>query len=114
MARGEAAVELQQRLISATVHTDVAIDWEQTEHVDASVLQVLLALRQRLSGQGHSLTIARDNLQLREYLLVSGLSECFPLHDSSPADAGAQFSDSEQCSGKSVGHPLRSSGVSHG
>ena len=64
---------MQARLVHA-----VAIEWDQAEHVDACVLQVLLAIRKLLKDRGLPLTVTKDNPKVREYLKWSGLSEYFP------------------------------------
>jgi len=85
-ARVEMAVLLKQKLEETQIAQEVAIDWEGAEHVDACVLQVLLALRQTLAERGVSLMVVKDNAKVRGYLKLSGLSEFFPVRDpASPA-----------------------------
>jgi anti-anti-sigma factor len=88
-ARVETAVHLKQRL-SQAVARDVAIDWAEAEHVDACVLQVMLALRKLLLERGRSFGVRRDNAKVRDYLKMSGLADYFPvrnqLSDPSPVE----------------------------
>jgi anti-anti-sigma factor len=77
-ARVETATLLLQELSQSSIAHDMAIDWEQAEHVDACVLQVLLALRKMLADRGLSLTVDKDNSHVRGYLELSGLSQYFP------------------------------------
>jgi anti-anti-sigma regulatory factor len=68
----EAAVRLAAR------RRDVAIDWSAAGHVDASALQVLLALRAALAAAGRDLFVVRDNGDIRRYLELAGLAAHFP------------------------------------
>ena len=83
-ARVEAAVLLKEKLAKTKFAHEVVIDWGEAEHVDASVLQVLLALRQTLAEQGLSFLVDIDNSKVRQYLNLSGLSEYFPLRSQPP------------------------------
>ena len=78
-ARVDAAIMLHHQLLQGNLQQHVAVDWSEADHVDASVLQVLLGLQRSLSERGFSLTVALDNERVREYLQYSGLSECFPV-----------------------------------
>jgi anti-anti-sigma regulatory factor len=78
-ARVELAAALKEKLALAQLVHDVAIDWSEAEHVDASVLQVFLALRKFLGEHGLALLVDKDNVKVRSYLKLSGLSEYFPL-----------------------------------
>jgi anti-anti-sigma regulatory factor len=89
-ARVETAMLLKQSLAQTPMAREVAIDWSEAEHVDASVLQVLLALRKSLSEHSLPFTVDRDNLKVREYLKLSGLSEYFPVRDRPPEAARAE------------------------
>ena len=80
-ARVETAVFLQQNLAQARITHGVAVDWGEAEHVDACVLQVLLALRKLLAERGLPFMVDKDNAKVRGYLRLSGLSECFPVQD---------------------------------
>jgi anti-anti-sigma factor len=83
-ARVETAMLLKQSLAQTPAAHEVAIDWGEAEHVDASVLQVLLALRKSLVEQGLPFMVDSDNLKVREYLKLSGLSEYFPVRNRPP------------------------------
>src|SRR5580658_1627121 len=85
-ARVEAAVLLKQGLMQSKLAHEVAIDWGDAEHVDACVLQILLALRQAVTERGLTFLVDIDNSHVRQYLKLSGLSEYFPVR-SQPAIA---------------------------
>jgi anti-anti-sigma factor len=89
-ARVETAMLLKQILEQSLEQTpaapEVAIDWSEAEHVDASVLQVLLALRKSLDEHGTPFVVDKDNSKVREFLKLSGLAEYFPVRDQ-PLDA---------------------------
>jgi anti-anti-sigma factor len=80
-ARVETAVLLKQKLAEVEIDHDVTLDWAEAEHVDASVLQVLLALRKSLAEDGLELVVNNDNPRVRVYLKLSGLSEYFPVRE---------------------------------
>ena len=89
-ARMETAVLLHESLAKAPFAHSVMIEWEEAEHVDACVLQVLLAVRKALSARGLALTVRKDNPKVREYLNLSGLAEYFPAQpQSSESSTGA-------------------------
>ena len=77
-SRADAARLLLEQLRQTEIMQPVVVDWEQAEHVDTCVLQVLLALQKQLALGGLSLGIARDNPAVREYLQLAGLSGNFP------------------------------------
>jgi anti-anti-sigma factor len=83
-ARVESAALLRQRLAQTQIAHEVAIDWSEAEHVDASVLQVLLALRKLLADRRLPLVVDQDNSKVRGYLKLSGLSEYFPVRELPP------------------------------
>lgn len=72
----EAAAQLHEQLLQVNINQPIVVDWGQTEHIEACVLQVLLACRRGAEGQ--SLSVESDNIRVREYLKLSGLSEHFP------------------------------------
>ncbi len=81
------AGELRTKLSEIGPTESISIDWGKAEHVEASVLQVLLSLQR--SG-GRSLCVRGDNEKVRQYLKLSGLSESFPvIGDAAIADSGA-------------------------
>lgn len=85
-ARVETATLLKEELAQVQITHNVAVEWDQAEHVDACVLQVLLILRKLLKDRGLSFTVGKDNTRVREYLKWSGLSEYFPVQSPSPED----------------------------
>lgn len=89
-ARVETAALLKQSLAQTQTASGVAIDWSAAEHVDASVLQVLLALRNSLAEHGLPFVVDKDNLQVREFLRLSGLSEYFPVREHPPQTSPAE------------------------
>lgn len=88
----ETAVLLKQQLMQTHIANEVVIDWGEVEHVEASVLQVLLALGKLLTARGLTLTVDKDNAKVRRFLKLSGMSEYFPVRDDphpvAPADGG--------------------------
>ncbi len=80
-ARVETAILLKQKLAQSQIAREVAIDWGEAEHVDASVLQVLLVLGKSLAERGSRIVVDQDNPRVREYLKLSGLSEYFPVRE---------------------------------
>ena len=89
----ETALLLRDQLMSVRTPKDIALDWEESEHVDASLLQVLLAWKKEFAAKGRRLSVAADNPRVREYLRWSGLAEQFPL---SPASAANDSSGVER------------------
>jgi anti-anti-sigma factor len=84
--RADAARQLLEQILQLTMTQNVLVDWEQAEHVDTCVLQVLLTLQRHLGQRGFSLSVAKDNSAVREYLQLAGLSDALPLQsDPSPA-----------------------------
>ncbi len=54
---------------------DVVVDWSGAQQVDASIAQVLLSLRNGLSGQNRSLTCGEALPQaIQDWLRAAGLS----------------------------------------
>lgn len=84
-ARVEAAGRLRERFLQIGTPKNVALAWKDAEHVDASVLQVLLAVQKELSAGGRTLHVEEDNLTVRHYLQVSGLAGHFPVPAASAA-----------------------------
>ena len=83
--RVDSASSLQQRLLETLGTKDLAVDWEQAEHVDASALQVLLACAKTLKQRTGALRVEKDNPHVRQYLELAGLSDYFPLRQLPPA-----------------------------
>jgi hypothetical protein len=83
----EVAAQLHDQLLSAEVSAPVQIDWSQAEHLEACVLQVLLACRYDDVARGQ-LTIGGDNPDVRKYLELSG-SSFSPVNTQSSANPSA-------------------------
>ena len=77
--RVDAASLLQRSLLEAGGQKNLAINWEQAEHVDACALQVLLAYAKTLKHSECSLHVEKDNPHVRQYLELAGLTDHFPL-----------------------------------
>jgi anti-anti-sigma regulatory factor len=85
-ARADAADLLLEQLLQSATNKDVLVDWESAEHVDPCVLQVLRSFQKLLGNRGFSLSVAKDNPAIREYLRLSGFADDFPLHTAQSAD----------------------------
>ena len=59
---------------------DVVVTLKEAVRLDASALQVLLALREELSGSGKNLSLSGVPQQIRGYLELAGVSCLFPEH----------------------------------
>jgi len=81
----EACKQLQQRLLQANISGNVVVEWEQAEHVHASLLQILLALQAMIAPRGFSLSVGKDSRQVRNYLEMAGLAGRFPVQPAAPA-----------------------------
>jgi len=89
-ARVETAVRIHEALAKVPFAHPVTVEWEEAEHVDGCVLQLLLAVQKILKERGLSLTVRKDNPKVREYLNLAGLSEYFPAQpESGEASTGA-------------------------
>jgi anti-anti-sigma factor len=83
--RADTARLLLEQILQLTMTQNVLVDWEQAEHVDTCVLQVLLALQKHLGQRGFSFSVAKDSPAVREYVQLAGLSDALPLQsDQSP------------------------------
>jgi len=56
----------------------VMVDCGGVEHLGAWAIQILLALETALAGAGGALEITGASPQIRKYLTLAGVSECFP------------------------------------
>jgi len=88
-ARVAAAEQLREKFLQIGTRKNLVLAWKNAEHVDASVLQVLLAIRSELAAGGLALRVEEDNAMVRHYLQVSGLAGYFP------APAGGAGSSNE-------------------
>jgi anti-anti-sigma factor len=59
----------------------VILDWAGCRHLDASALQMLLALKRRLETGGGSLRVGRDASAVRAWLAMAGASALLPAPD---------------------------------
>jgi anti-anti-sigma factor len=57
---------------------DTVVRCQALERMDASALQVLVALRKGLAGQGQSLWFSDVSAKVREYLQIAGLDDIDP------------------------------------
>jgi len=74
----DAAAELRleaQRLLSGDAA--VQIDWHAATYASAGAIQVLLALESALKARGRNLRVLRDNVEIRCFLELAGLSGHF-------------------------------------
>jgi anti-anti-sigma regulatory factor len=79
--------EVQHTAIEAALSgTSVRLDWSAVERVDASVLQVLMALRADMARQGKTFETSEIGPGLRDYLHTAGLTGT--LASVSPGDGG--------------------------
>jgi anti-anti-sigma factor len=81
----EIAGELRQLLLQAGIPGPLLIDWDQAEHIESCVLQVLLAHRPVLHAQEKPLLVRADNPHIRQYLRLSDLADYFPVCEASAA-----------------------------
>lgn len=88
----DAANSMAGQLRELGTSKDFVLDWKEAEHVDASALQVVLSLKKSLEAAGQSLSVEKDNPQVREYLRISGLESYFLLPQT-PAASGRQEID---------------------
>ncbi|MBK7976190.1 MAG: STAS domain-containing protein [Deltaproteobacteria bacterium] len=77
---GEIGIALAGELRSACVEasdlaTDVALDWRDLAHLDASALQVLIALRERVHEQGHRLRAEPPPARVADLLALAGFRD---------------------------------------
>lgn len=64
---------------AAAEGADVTIDLHEVHHLDASALQVLLALDTEQKKQGRSLQLMDVSPQLRQWMEFAGVSDHFPV-----------------------------------
>lgn len=56
---------------------DVVLELNQVSHLDASALQVLLALNVELKSRGHQLRLMNSSPQLQQWFAYAGVAEVF-------------------------------------
>ena len=54
--------------------TDARIEWNETEQIDASVLQVLVSLKAEVAAAGRALSVGPAGAAIATYLQTAGLS----------------------------------------
>lgn len=88
--RGALQLEVVGRLHEAALEIaqmpgSVIVDCAQVAHLDASAVQVLLALKLALEGGGGSLRLRGVQKQMESYLTWAGLTAHLPCQDEAPA-----------------------------
>jgi len=72
------AEELRKTALAASGESkDVIVNLGKVDHLDASALQILLALDAKQKRQGHHLQLANASAHLRQWFEYAGVAECF-------------------------------------
>jgi anti-anti-sigma factor len=72
------AEELRKTALAASgENKDVTVNLGKVDHLDASALQILLALDAEQKRRGHNLQLANASPHLRQWLEYAGVAECF-------------------------------------
>ena len=72
------AEELRKAALAASGESkDVTVNLGKVDHLDASALQILLALDAKQKRQGHHLQLANASAHLRQWFEYAGVAECF-------------------------------------
>ena len=72
------AEELRTAALAASGESkDVIVNLGKVDHLDASALQILLALDAKQKRQGHHLQLANASAHLRQWFEYAGVAECF-------------------------------------
>jgi anti-anti-sigma factor len=71
---------------------DTVVRCEALERMDASALQVLVALRKGLAQKGHWLWFADVSAKVREYLEIAGLDDIDPAAEQASLEGGGSQS----------------------
>jgi len=72
------ADELRETALAASIQgKDVTLDLGRVEHLDASALQILLALDKELKNRGQKLRLAKASEQLRKWFGFAGVDDHF-------------------------------------
>ena len=72
------AEELRTTALSASGESkDVTVNLGKVDHLDASALQILLALDAEQKRQGRHLQLANASAHLRQWFEYAGVAECF-------------------------------------
>jgi anti-anti-sigma factor len=93
-AQGTLDVFLAHRLAEVALECldaglDTVVRCETLERMDASALQVLVALRRDLAGNGHGLWFTDVSANVREYLGIAGLHDIDPAPGQPPLETTA-------------------------
>jgi anti-anti-sigma factor len=81
------AEELWEAALAALVEgKDVTVDLDRVDHLDASALQILLALDVELKNGGHKLRLKKASERLRKWFDFAGVDEEF-FEDRQKSDA---------------------------
>jgi anti-anti-sigma factor len=93
-AQGTLDVFLAHRLAEVALECldaglDTVVRCETLERMDASALQVLVALRRDLAGKGHELWFTDVSANVREYLGIAGLHDIDPAPGQPPLETTA-------------------------
>jgi anti-anti-sigma factor len=62
---------------AASTGNDVALNLDRIDHLDASALQILLALNEDLNKRGHRLELAKASPHLRKWFEFAGADDHF-------------------------------------
>lgn len=60
-------------------NTDVVVNLDRIDHLDASSLQILLALATEQTRQGHHLQLANASVHLRQWFDFAGAADHFSM-----------------------------------
>jgi anti-anti-sigma regulatory factor len=72
------AEELRKAALAASGESkDVTVNLGKVDHLDASALQILLALDAEQKRQGRHLHLANASAHLRQWFEYAGVAECF-------------------------------------
>jgi anti-anti-sigma factor len=72
------AEELRKTALAASgENKNVIVNLGKVDHLDASALQILLALDADQKRRGHSLQLANASTHLRQWFEYAGVAECF-------------------------------------
>jgi anti-anti-sigma factor len=74
------AEELQRIALAASGESkDVTVNLSKVDHLDASALQILLALDAEQKRRGRNLQLANASAHLRQWFEYAGVAECFSM-----------------------------------
>lgn len=78
--RGDIDVRIARDLAGAAMRadqagTDVAVDWKETDRIDTSAVQILIALKTAVRRSGRSFFCATEHPAIAVWLTAGGLRE---------------------------------------